>query len=207
MGAGQRMIAPWPELDLPRPPSVNRFMRKLGNKTPCVKALVGEADYYLWAARQARWLEPVSGPFEIELEFRRPDKTRMGDLDNAIKPLLAQELVIAFACPLLIFDCPYDRLDSRPKLDEICSRHFPRPIDPQRFAQAGDRTFEVSTPLVTCRRFALATLVQEILQHCHVLRLLSRKVSVGVSLAARKRADLSAARRDVNVKRATVKCE
>jgi hypothetical protein len=28
----------WTELDLPRPPSVNRFMRKLGNKTPCVQA-------------------------------------------------------------------------------------------------------------------------------------------------------------------------
>jgi hypothetical protein len=41
-------------LDLPRPPSVNRFMRKLGNKTPCVRAWVGEADYLLWAARKVR---------------------------------------------------------------------------------------------------------------------------------------------------------
>jgi hypothetical protein len=30
---------PWPiEIDVPRPPSVNRFMRKFGNKTPCVQA-------------------------------------------------------------------------------------------------------------------------------------------------------------------------
>jgi hypothetical protein len=49
-------------LDLPRPPSVNRFMRKLGNKSPCVRAWVGEADYYLWAARKARQLEPVKRP-------------------------------------------------------------------------------------------------------------------------------------------------
>ena len=29
-----------------------------------------------------RRLEPVRGPFEVELLFRRPDKNRMGDLDN-----------------------------------------------------------------------------------------------------------------------------
>ena len=28
------------------------------------------------------------GPFEVELLFRRPDKNRMGDLDNGIKPLM-----------------------------------------------------------------------------------------------------------------------
>jgi hypothetical protein len=60
-------------------------MRKLGNKTPCVRAWVGEADYHLWAARKVRPIEPVSGPFEVELEFRRSDR---GDLDNPIKPLL-----------------------------------------------------------------------------------------------------------------------
>ena len=31
-----------------------------------------------------RRLESVRGPFE----FRRPDKNRMGDLDNPIKPLM-----------------------------------------------------------------------------------------------------------------------
>jgi hypothetical protein len=34
------------ELDLPRPPSVNRMMRKLGNKTPCVRVWTGKADYH-----------------------------------------------------------------------------------------------------------------------------------------------------------------
>jgi hypothetical protein len=71
--------AAWLELDLPRPPSVNRFLRKLGNKTPCVRAWVGEADYHLWVARKVRRLEPVRGPFEVELEFRRSGR---GDLGN-----------------------------------------------------------------------------------------------------------------------------
>jgi hypothetical protein len=87
MGVGE-VTAPWTELDLPRPPSVNRFMRKLGNKTPCVRAWVGEADYQLWAARKVRQVEPVKGPFEVQFIFRRPTKTRMGDLDNGIKPLM-----------------------------------------------------------------------------------------------------------------------
>jgi Holliday junction resolvase RusA-like endonuclease len=72
-------------LDLPRPPSVNRFMRKLGNKTPCVRAWVADADYRLWVARKVRAIEPVSGPFEVELAFSRLAR---GDLDNPIKPLL-----------------------------------------------------------------------------------------------------------------------
>ena len=37
---------------------------------------------------RVRRLEPVRGPFEVELLFRRPDKNRMGDLDNPIKPLM-----------------------------------------------------------------------------------------------------------------------
>jgi Holliday junction resolvase RusA-like endonuclease len=78
------MSAAWTELDLPRPPSVNRFTRKLGNKRPCVKAWVAEADYQLWAARKVRPILPVKGPFEVELEFR----SDRGDLDNPIKPLL-----------------------------------------------------------------------------------------------------------------------
>src|SRR6516162_2636549 len=102
--------------------------------------------------------------------FKITVTTAPGAVGTPPKALLAQELAIAFARPLLIFDCPYDRLDSRPKLAEICSRHFPRLFDPHHFAQAGDRTFEVTKVLVTSRRVALAKLVQEILQHCHVLR-------------------------------------
>jgi hypothetical protein len=45
---------------------------------------------------------------------------------------------------------------------------FPGPIDPKRLAQLGDRAFKVTTVLITCRRtcrrFALAKLVREILQ-------------------------------------------
>jgi hypothetical protein len=52
--------AAWFELDLPRPPSVNRFMRKLGNRTPCVQAWIGEADYQLPAPIGAPAL-PIRG--------------------------------------------------------------------------------------------------------------------------------------------------
>jgi Holliday junction resolvase RusA-like endonuclease len=79
-------------LDLPRPPSVNRFMRKLGNKTPAVKAWTAEADYQLYAARAARRgtpseIVPIAGPYEVEFIFKRPDN-RKRDLDNMIKPLM-----------------------------------------------------------------------------------------------------------------------
>jgi hypothetical protein len=78
---------------------------------------------------------------------------------------------MAFARLLLIFDCLYDRLDSRPKLAEICSRHFPRLVDPHHFAQAGDRTFEATQVLGTSRRVALTKLAQEILQSSDVGKL------------------------------------
>jgi hypothetical protein len=49
---------------------------------------VAEADYALWVHRKVHGGAPVKGPFEVELTFRRPFKTRMGDLDNGIKPLM-----------------------------------------------------------------------------------------------------------------------
>jgi hypothetical protein len=45
--------AGWTEFDLPRPPSVNRFMRKLDNKTPCVRAWI--LTYFGVETRDDRW--------------------------------------------------------------------------------------------------------------------------------------------------------
>jgi Holliday junction resolvase RusA-like endonuclease len=78
-------------LDLPQPPSVNRFMKKLGNKSPAVKAWTAEADYQLYAARAARRgtpseIVPMKGLFEAQFIFQR--SSRGGDIDNRVKPLL-----------------------------------------------------------------------------------------------------------------------
>jgi Holliday junction resolvase RusA-like endonuclease len=78
-------------LDLPRPPSVNRMMQKLGNKSPQVKAWTAEADYQFYAARAARRgtpreIVPVKGLFEARFIFQR--SSRRGDIDNRVKPLL-----------------------------------------------------------------------------------------------------------------------
>ena len=77
-------------LDLPRPPSVNRFIKKLGNRTPQVQMWTAWADHLLYAARAARRgtpraIVPIRGPYELELTFQRSNQK--ADLDNMVKPL------------------------------------------------------------------------------------------------------------------------
>ena len=75
----------WTELDLPRPPSVNRFMRKLGNQTPCVRAWIGEADY-LWAARkveQSALFAAVVGRGTGQARLRPPSKEAKANLKDS----------------------------------------------------------------------------------------------------------------------------
>jgi hypothetical protein len=43
-------VTDWFVLDIPRPPSVNRFLGKLGNKSPCVVKWRARADQHLRAA-------------------------------------------------------------------------------------------------------------------------------------------------------------
>jgi Holliday junction resolvase RusA-like endonuclease len=80
-------------LDLPRPPSVNRFIRKLGNRTPSVRAWIAEADYQLYAARAPHRGRPteitvmIIGAYEVEFILQRPPNRKF-DLDNCIKPLM-----------------------------------------------------------------------------------------------------------------------
>lgn len=58
---------PWMEINLPTPPSVNRFMAKLGNKSPVVKNWIERADGYFLA--QKRRLTKIIGPFEAQFIF------------------------------------------------------------------------------------------------------------------------------------------
>jgi len=76
-------IAEWFTLDLPLPPSVNRFMRRLGNKSPVVKAWVGEADACLM---QRKPYPRLRTPYELEVQFAEVEFGRF-DADNRIKPL------------------------------------------------------------------------------------------------------------------------
>ena len=78
----------WTEIDLPRPPSVNRFMGKLGNRSPAFQSWMSEADFQFWEARKNRGaLARIPGHFEVEFIFN-PSIQRKADLDNCIKPLL-----------------------------------------------------------------------------------------------------------------------
>jgi Holliday junction resolvase RusA-like endonuclease len=72
----------WMVLQLPLPPSVNQFMRKLGNQSPKVKQWIKEADAHYYR-NQAWWSTKIFGRFECEIEFQRGRY----DLDNRIKPL------------------------------------------------------------------------------------------------------------------------
>ncbi len=59
---------PWTVLDLPTPPSVNRFMRHLGNKSPVVVQWTRQADAQLMRAGRYTKLQC---PFEAEFTFKR----------------------------------------------------------------------------------------------------------------------------------------
>lgn len=82
--------------DLPLPPSVNTYVKKLGNASPGVRRWRLRADAYLFA--QWRWLKSraVKGPFLLDITWTEAIYGH-SDIDNRIKPLLdylqARELI------------------------------------------------------------------------------------------------------------------
>jgi hypothetical protein len=77
---------PWLEFELPAPPSVNRFMGKLGNKTPKVRLWIIQADmsFMLLKSKRGGPVPELKCTYEAEFWFAR----NRGDLDNKIKPLM-----------------------------------------------------------------------------------------------------------------------
>jgi len=78
---------PWLEFELPAPPSVNRFMGKLGNRSPIVRKWVVQADMAFMCAKA--WKKgdftKIKCAYEAEFIFGRRANS---DLDNRIKPLM-----------------------------------------------------------------------------------------------------------------------
>lgn len=72
-------------IGLPRPPSVNRFLAKLGNKSPDVQQWIKRCDREIMAMRPRPQM--VRGAFEATITW---DERAFGraDIDNPIKPLL-----------------------------------------------------------------------------------------------------------------------
>jgi Holliday junction resolvase RusA-like endonuclease len=77
-------VADWLELTLPQPPSVNRMMARLGNRSPEVRAWIKQADLAFMMTRPRYPDEGILQRFEIEIAFER-DKS---DFHNRLKPLL-----------------------------------------------------------------------------------------------------------------------
>ncbi|SRR5216684_367580 len=71
-------------LDLPRPPSVNRFMARAGNKSPVVLKWIEQCDRYVMAIRPR---PHIKGWFELTVTWN-VDQFGSFDCDNPIKPLL-----------------------------------------------------------------------------------------------------------------------
>ena len=76
-------------LELPLPPSVNRFKhtkrgRPLGNKSPNVVAWRKEADFALW---QQKPLPSIKGPLRAHIVWP-VEEFRLFDADNRVKVLL-----------------------------------------------------------------------------------------------------------------------
>jgi Holliday junction resolvase RusA-like endonuclease len=87
--AGRPATGPdWFVLDIPRPPSVNRFMRTkkgmpLGNFSPVVLRWREQADAYLLLRRP--YLR-IKGPYELLVKFPI-DEFTLFDADNCLKAL------------------------------------------------------------------------------------------------------------------------
>ena len=77
----------WFVLDLPRPPSVNRFNSKRGNASPVVLNWIAQADKHVLLQKPYPHFKCA---VEIEVTWARPLKRahRRLDIDNAVKPLL-----------------------------------------------------------------------------------------------------------------------
>ena len=76
-------------LTLPVPPSVNRFMGKLGNSSPDVRKWMELANGYVYEQKP---LVLIKGPFILEITWPIScwDEEKGGkfDADNRVKPLL-----------------------------------------------------------------------------------------------------------------------
>jgi hypothetical protein len=78
-------LAPWAcVIDLPLPPSVNRFMAKLGNRSPVVKVWVRDADAHFIS--QMKNLRNIIGPYEIEITWSAM-RRGISDIGNREKAL------------------------------------------------------------------------------------------------------------------------
>lgn len=71
------------EIELPYPPSVNKYWRRVGNKTIVSKA---GRDYKRLVCRETRGLvaKPMDGPLSVSIQAAPPDH-RTRDLDNLLK--------------------------------------------------------------------------------------------------------------------------
>ena len=75
---------PWFTFGLPRPPSVNRFVKRLGNASPGVREWHNSCDRYLMTYRPRPRLR---GPFEVRIVWDIDQFGRF-DGDNRVKPLM-----------------------------------------------------------------------------------------------------------------------
>ncbi len=74
---------PWFVLDIPRPPSVNRFVRKLGNASPNVRQWARNADKYLLLRKP---YPKFKGPYEVSITYPQSEFGRF-DAENCQKAL------------------------------------------------------------------------------------------------------------------------
>ena len=73
------------ELELPYPPSVNHYYRRVGQRT-LISRQGRRYREHVAALVAAAGLRPVAGRVELRLEFYPPDRRRR-DLDNVLKAL------------------------------------------------------------------------------------------------------------------------
>jgi crossover junction endodeoxyribonuclease RusA len=74
------------EFDLPWPPSLNGYWRRVGNRTLISAAGRSYREHVVLLIRMAK-LTPFTGPIRYEAVYHQPDKRRR-DLDNLIKVIL-----------------------------------------------------------------------------------------------------------------------
>lgn len=74
------------ELELPFPPSVNHYYRRVGPRT-LISREGRRFRQRVCAHLAAHGIEPLSGPLRVEIEVYPPDRRRR-DIDNVQKALL-----------------------------------------------------------------------------------------------------------------------
>jgi Holliday junction resolvase RusA-like endonuclease len=84
LGADRPSGEPSFVLNLPLPPSVNRFAARLGNSSPVVLRWIRQCDRYVMALRPR---PQFKGEFEAQVTWNI-DYFGKGDIDNCLKPLL-----------------------------------------------------------------------------------------------------------------------